>query len=55
MGITGLSAIPLQHALDRLAHDPHEAAMLGENGPDTVEHITWEHVCATLLNTATKG
>ena len=42
-------------ALDRLAHDPHEAAMLGENGPDTVEHITWEHVCATLLNTATKG
>lgn len=42
-------------ALDRLATDLDEAARLGGNGPETVDHITWEHVCSTLLNTAAKG
>ncbi len=49
------SAARIAIALDRLASDPLEAARLGGHGPETVEHITWEHVCTTLLNTAAKG
>lgn len=49
------SAAQIATALDRLASDPLEAARLGGHGPATVDHITWEHVCTTLLNTAAKG